>query len=74
MPNPVITSRASHHPVGDERFNVQLLVRVTPELHELIHQGAAEEDRRVAEFVRDAVIHRLDQLGLVPHVDEDAEP
>lgn len=70
---PVVTSRASHHPSGDTRFNVPLFVRLTPELHELIKQGAAIEGRRIAEFMRDAAIFRLAELGLVPIVEADGE-
>lgn len=56
------------------RFNVPLFLRVTPQLHDLIRQGAELEGRRLGEFMRDAAIHRLGQLGLVPVVVDEAEP
>jgi hypothetical protein len=63
------------HPTGTVRFTVPLTVKVTPELGELVRQGAADEEQGLSEFLRGAVIHRLGALGLVPVVDvEDGQP
>jgi hypothetical protein len=58
------------HPTGTVRFTVPLVIRLTPELDQLVRQGAAEEEKGIAEFVRGATIHRLGQLGLVPIVND----
>jgi len=50
-----------------------LLVRLTPELHDLVGQGAELEDSTRADFMRDAAIFRLGQLGLVEIVSDDVE-
>ncbi len=65
-----VSATASRHPKSEVRFTVPLIVRLTPELHELIHHAAAEEAQGLAEFVRDATICRLGQLGLVPMLDD----
>lgn len=74
-PDPTLTlNTSSTHPPGPDRFTSGLLVRLTPQLHELIHQGAEVEGQGLAEFMRDAAIYRLGTLGLVPVVgDEEAE-
>jgi hypothetical protein len=71
-----VCATATKHPTTDVRFTSPVLVRLTPELHELVRQGAAEEDRGLAEFIRDATIIRLGQLGLVPTLNDvdDDEP
>lgn len=59
----------------DQPLSTAILVRLTPQLHELCRQGAVAEDRGLGDFMRDAVIHRLHTLGLVPVVAEgDDEP
>jgi hypothetical protein len=59
----------------DPPLSSAVLVRLTPQLHELAKRGAEVEERGLGEFCRDAVIHRLGTLGLVPHVagDDDQE-
>lgn len=50
----------------DQHLSTAVLVRLTPQLHELVKQGAEAEDRGLGDFMRDAAIHRLGSLGLVP--------
>lgn len=59
----------------DQPLSTAVLVRLTPHLHELVKQGADVEERGLGDFMRDAVIHRLGTLGLVPIVvaDDDQE-
>jgi uncharacterized protein (DUF1778 family) len=57
----------------DQRMSTALLVRLTPQLHELLKQGADAEESGVCDFIRSAAIHRLATLGLVPVVNEDDE-
>lgn len=52
----------------DQPLSSAVLVRLTPQLHELAKQGAEAEHRGLGDFMRDAVIHRLGELGLVPVV------
>jgi hypothetical protein len=56
-----------------EPLSTAVLVRLTPELHDLVRQGAEEEGCGLAEFMRDATILRLAGMGLVPYVDHDPE-
>lgn len=59
----------------DQHLSTALLVRLTPQLHELVKEGADVEEISAADFMRDAAIHRLGTLGLVPVVagDEDED-
>lgn len=50
----------------DQHLSTAVLVRLTPQLHELVRQGAEAEERGLGDFMRDAAIHRLGTLGLVP--------
>lgn len=52
----------------DQHLSTAVLVRLTPQLHELVKQGADAEARGLGDFMRDAAIHRLGALGLVPVV------
>lgn len=55
----------------EEPLSTAILVRLTPQLHELLKQGADAEESGVCDFVRSAAIHRLGTLGLVPVVAEE---
>lgn len=48
-----------------------MLVRLTPEMHRLVHEAAGIEETTATDFIRDAAIHRLGTLGLVPVVPEE---
>jgi hypothetical protein len=52
----------------DQPMTSAILVRLTPNLHQLMRQGAEVEERPLGDFIRDCVIFRLGTLGLVPVV------